>query len=36
MGKRLRAVEQQIGAPVNVRRAELDIALRVEELLDSP
>jgi hypothetical protein len=36
VGQRLRAVEQQIGTPVNVRRAELDIALRVEDLLDSP
>ena len=36
VAQRLRAAEEQIGAPVNARRAELEVALRVEALLGRP
>jgi hypothetical protein len=36
VARRLKAVEERIGCPLNHRRAELELALRLEELLNSP
>jgi DNA-binding PucR family transcriptional regulator len=36
VARRLKAVEEKIGCPLNHRRAELELALRLEELLANP
>jgi DNA-binding PucR family transcriptional regulator len=36
VGQRLRTVEERIGGPVNARRAELEVALRLRDCLDRP